>query len=176
MTNFETEAAFTEAKAQFGAVINLFKTLEKAPNVLSGILALNKQINSSTELSNKLIEQVAMLTSALNRCDYCVNVHMQVGQTTGLSKEDLLLAMNAEATDPKAQALLNFTNEVIRKRGMISDISLKLVKEAGFSEKELLETIGVIGMYTTLQYIRHLTNPDHDFPIVTEFDAEQHGA
>lgn len=174
--NSETKAAFQEANAQFGGVINLFKTIGNAPNVLSGILALNKEINSSTKLDGKLIEQVAMLTSALNKCDYCVNVHMQVGQSVGLSKEDLILAMEAKAKDPKAQALLDFTDDVIRKRGLVNSLTLKSVEEAGFSEKDLLETIGIIGMYTTLQYIRHLTNPDHDFPIVNEFDAKKHGA
>jgi alkylhydroperoxidase family enzyme len=75
-----TKAAFDKAKAQFGGVINLFKIAGNAPNVLSGLLALNRELGSSSELDGKLTEQVAMLVSALNRCDYCVNVHMQVGK------------------------------------------------------------------------------------------------
>ena len=172
----EANEAFNEATTQFGAVINLFKVIGSAPNVLKGILALNKEIGSSTELDGKLTEQVAMLTSALNRCDYCVNVHMKVGEGTGLTRDDLILAMKATAKDAKAQALLNFTNEVVRNRGLVSDKTLKSVRNAGFSDKALLETIGVIGVYTTLQYIRHVADPDHDFPAVSEFNADQHGA
>jgi len=172
----EAKLAFNEAKNQFGAVINLFKTLGNAPNVLAGILALNKEVASSTELDNKLTEQVAMLTSALNKCDYCVNVHMKVGEGTGLTRDDLLLAMEGKAKDSKAQALLNYTNEVVRNRGFVNNNTLLAAKEAGFSEKALLETIGIIGIYTTLQYIRHVTDPDHDFPNVHEFSAEKHGA
>lgn len=173
---FEAKMAFNEAKTQFGAVINLFKTIGNAPNVLTGILALNKEVGSSTELDNKLTEQVAMLTSALNKCDYCVNVHMKVGEGTGLSRDDLLLAMEAKAKDYKAQALLNFTNEVVRNRGFVNDNTLRAAQAAGFSEKALLETIGIIGIYTTLQYIRHVADPDHDFPNVPEFNADKHGA
>jgi len=172
----EAKEAFNEATAQFGGVINLFKVIGSAPNVLKGILALNKEVGSSAELDGKLTEQVAMLTSALNRCDYCVNVHMKVGEGTGLSREDLILAMEAKAKDAKTQALLNFTNEVVRNRGLVSDETLKSAQSAGFSEKALLETIGVIGIYTTLQYIRHVADPDHDFPAVSEFNADQHGA
>jgi len=146
----DTKEAFDEATAQFGAVINLFKVAGNAPNVLKGILSLNKELGSSTELDGKLIEQVAMLTSALNRCDYCVNVHMKVGEGAGLSREEMLLAMEGEASDPKAQALLNYTNEVVRNRGLVSDATLQKVRDAGFSDKALLETIGVIGVYTTL--------------------------
>jgi len=172
----EAKEAFNEATAQFGGVINLFKVIGSAPNVLKGILALNKEVGSSTELDGKLTEQVAMLTSALNRCDYCVNVHMKVGEGAGLSREDLLLAMQAKAKDAKTQALLNFTNEVVRNRGLVSDETLKSVQSAGFSEKALLETIAVIGIYTTLQYIRHVADPDHDFPTVSEFNTDEHGA
>ncbi|MBL4757684.1 MAG: carboxymuconolactone decarboxylase family protein [Rhizobiales bacterium] len=172
----ETKEAFDEAKAQFGDVINLFKVIGSAPNVLKGVLALNKQVSQSSELDAKLTEQVAMLTSALNRCDYCVNVHMVVGENAGLSREELLLAMAGKATDPKAQSLLNYTNEVVRNRGFVSDATLQEVRNAGFSDKALLETIGVIGIYTTLQYIRHVADPEHDFPIVSEFNGDKHGA
>jgi len=171
----ETKEVFDEVKAQFGAVINLFKVTGNAPSVLKGILALNKGVVLSAELDSKLIEQVAMLTSALNRCDYCVNVHMKVGEGAGLSRDEMLLAMEGKATDPKAQALLNYTNEVVRNRGLVSDVTLQNARGAGFSEKALIETIGVIGVYTTLQYIRHVADPDHDFPAVSEFDADKHG-
>jgi len=168
--------AFDEAKAQFGAVINLFKVAANAPGILKGILALNKEVGASTELDGKLIEQVAMLTSALNRCDYCVNVHMKVGEAAGLSRDEMLMAMDGKAPDPKAQALLDYTSEVVRNRGLVNDTTLQKVRDAGFSDKALLETIGVIGVYTTLQYIRHVADPDQDFPTVSEFNPDKHGA
>ncbi len=168
--------AFEAATSQFGGVINLFKVTGNAPNVLKGILALNNEVASSAELDTRLIEQVAMLTSALNRCDYCVNVHMKVGQGAGLTRDDLLLAMEAKATNAKAQALLTFADEVVRNRGLASETAIENARAAGFSDKALLETIGVIGIYTTLQYIRHVADPDHDFPAVSEFNADKFGA
>lgn len=172
----DTKAAFDEAKAQFGGVINLFAVAGNAPNVLSGILALNKAVNTDSELSGRQVELVAMLVSALNRCDYCVNVHMQVGKSVGLSQDELLEAMAGQAEEPSEKALLNFTNEVVRNRGLVHDLTYQAAKEAGFSDKALLEVIAVIGLYTTLQYIRHVGDPDHDFPIVTQYDANLHGA
>jgi len=55
-------------------------------------------------------------------------------------------------------------------------VTLKSAQSAGFSDKTLLETIGVVGVYTTLQYIRHVADPDRDFPVVSEFNADQYGA
>ena len=172
----DTKEAFNEAINQFGAVINLFKVAGNAPNVLKGILALNKEVSTSTELDSKLTEQVAILTSALNRCDYCVNVHVKVGESVGLSRDDLILAMKGKASDGKTQALLDFTNEVVRNRGLVTDETLQEARNVGFSDKALLETIGIIGVYTILQYIRHVANPEHDFPEVSEFSASVHGS
>lgn len=168
--------AFAEAKSQFGGVINLFRVAGHAPNVLSGILSFNKALAETCELSNAQIELVAMLTSALNRCDYCVNVHMHVGKLHGLTESQLLEAMAGRATNPEDQALLNYTDEVIRHRGKVTENTLNAAISAGFSEKALLEVIGVIGIYTSLQYIRHVANPENDFPVVSEFDPEVHGA
>jgi AhpD family alkylhydroperoxidase len=175
-TNGATRLAFEEAKAQLGGVINLFKIAGNAPNVLSGLLALNKELGASGELDGKLTEQIAMLVSALNRCDYCVNVHMQVGKARGMTETDMLEAMAGNAEGESAQALLKFTDQVVRKRGLVSDATMSRVRAAGFCDKALLETIGIIGLYTTLQYIRHVGHPDHDFPIVASFNPEKHGA
>ncbi len=171
-----TKEAFEEAKAQFGGVINLFKVAGNAPNVLKGILAMNREVGTGSELDGKLTEQVAMLTSALNACDYCVNVHMQVGKMHGVSRETMLAAMAGEGDDAKSQSLLSFVNEVVRNRGLVSPETMLAVRAAGFSNKALLETIGVVGIYTTLQYIRHVAEPEQDFPVVAEFDALIHSA
>ncbi len=171
-----TKAAFDEATTQFGGVINLFKVTGNAPNLLSGILAMNKALGSDMSITGKQVEQVAMLVSALNRCDYCVNVHMQVGKGQGVSETAMLDAMAGRADNAADQALLDYTNEVVRNRGLVSEATMMRVRDAGFSDRALLEVIGVIGVYTTLQYVRHVGHPEQDFPIVGSYDALKHGA
>ncbi len=170
-----TKAAFDEATAQFGGVINLFKVAGNAPNLLSGILAMNKALGVDMSISGKQVEKVAMLVSALNRCDYCVNVHMQVGKGQGLTESQMLDAMAGSADDAADQSLLDYANEVVRNRGLVTDATMARVREAGFSDRALLEVIGVIGVYTTLQYVRHVGHPEQDFPVVAAYDAVAHG-
>ncbi len=172
----EALAALNEAKSQFGSAINLFKVAANGPNLLKGILAYNKQLSETLELTGAEVELVAMLTSALNHCDYCVNVHMQVGKMYKLSEEELVDALEGRAKDPRNQALLNYTNELVRHRGRVSEATIGNVLEQGFSQKALLEVIGVVGVYTSLNYVRHIANPEHDFPEVTQFKASVHGA
>ncbi|MFY2822393.1 carboxymuconolactone decarboxylase family protein [Ruegeria sp. MALMAid1280] len=171
-----TKEAFDEAARQFGGVINLFRVAGNAPNLLKGFLALNGHLNDGAELTGRQIELVAMLVSALNHCDYCVNVHMKVGMAQGATQNELLKALSAEADDAETRALLEYTDAVVRNRGQVPAPVLEMARAAGFSDKALLETIGVIGQYTLIQYVRHVADPDHDFPLVNEFDAVKHGA
>lgn len=171
-----TKVVFDEATRQFGGVINLFRMAGNAPNLLSGILAMNNALGDGLSLTGRQVELVAMLVSALNHCDYCVNVHMQVGKGQGVSEVDMLAAMAGEAASATEQALLDYTDELVRRRGLVSADTLAAARAAGFDNQALLEVIGVVGIYTTLQYVRHVTGPEQDFPTVKEYQADIHGA
>ena len=101
---------------------------------------------------------------------------MQIGKMHKLSEEDLVEALSARAQSPRNQALLDYTNELVRNRGRVSKRAIDNAIAEGFSQKALLEVIGVVGVYTSLQYIRHVADPEHDFPRVKQFNACEHGA
>jgi uncharacterized peroxidase-related enzyme len=146
----------------------LMKMLAIAPNVLKGVMAFNREVNSG-ELETVLVEQVALLTSGIDRCEYCVAVHVHVGQQAGLSRDELICNLQGEASDSKSQAVLNFTKAVVNHRGKVDESTVKELREHGLSDKAIIEIVGVIGLYTFLNYVKHLTQPELDFPVVEEF-------
>jgi uncharacterized peroxidase-related enzyme len=164
----DTKAALDLVQTAFGGIPNLMKMLAIAPNVLRGIMAFNQEVTSG-ELETSLVEQVALLASGINQCEYCVAVHVQVGQQAGLSRDELICNLQGEASDPRSQAVLNFTKAVVNHRGKVDESTVKSLREHGFSDKAIVEIVGVIGLYTFLNYIKHLTQPALDFPIVAEF-------
>jgi uncharacterized peroxidase-related enzyme len=178
MSNFqpiEPQTASAEAKAAldivqtaFGGTPNLMKMLATAPQLLTGVMALNQAVNSS-DLETSLVEQIALLTSGINQCEYCVAVHVFVGQQYGLSRLELLANLQGEASNPKVQAVLNFTKAVVHNRGQVDAATLQTLRDRGLGNKAILEILGVIGLYTFLNYAKHLTQPVLDFPIVQEF-------
>jgi uncharacterized peroxidase-related enzyme len=169
--NAEAKAALDIVQSAFGGIPNLMKMLAIAPNVLHGAIVFSQAI-SSGELEPSLFEQIALLTSAMNQCEYCVACHVQVGQQTGLSRNELIDNLQGEANDPRSQAVLNFTKAVINNRGQVDPITVQTLQEYGFSNKAILEMIAVIGLYTFLNYAKHLTQPVLDFPAVPEFQPE----
>jgi uncharacterized peroxidase-related enzyme len=169
--NADEKAAFDLVQTAFGGIPNLMKMLAIAPNVLQGIMAFNKEVTSG-ELETSLVEQIALLTSAMNQCEYCVAVHVHVGQQMGLSRDELLDNLEGDASNPTSQAVLNFTKAVIDNRGKVDESMVVALRDRGLSDKAILEIVGIIGLYTFLNYVKHLTQPVLDFPIVEEFQPK----
>jgi uncharacterized peroxidase-related enzyme len=166
----DAKAALDLVQAAFGGVPNLMKMLAIAPNVLKGIMAFNQEVTSG-ELETSLVEQVALLASGINQCEYCVAVHVHVGQQAGLSRDELICNLQGESSDPKSQAVLNFTRAVVKNRGKVDPLLVNILRDRGLSDKAIIEIVGVIGLYTFLNYVKHLTDPALDFPAVEEFQS-----
>jgi uncharacterized peroxidase-related enzyme len=169
--NAEAKAALDLVQSAFGGIPNLFKMLAIAPNVLKGIMAFNQEVTGG-ELETSLVEQVALLASGINQCEYCVAVHVHVGQQAGLSRDELICNLQGKASDPKSQAVLNFTRAVVDNRGKVDTSTLQRLRNHGLSDKAIIEIVGVISLYTFLNYVKHLTQPAPDFPAVEEFRPE----
>jgi uncharacterized peroxidase-related enzyme len=167
----EAKVALDRVQATFGGTPNLMKMVAIAPDLLNGVVALNQAVTSG-DLAPALVEQIALLASGINQCEYCVAVHVHVGQQMGISRPELLANLQGEASDPTAQAVLNFTSAVVRDRGQVNPAMVQDLRDRGFTNKAILEIVGVIGLYTLLNYVKHLTQPVLDFPIVTEFQPQ----
>jgi uncharacterized peroxidase-related enzyme len=170
--NAEAKDAFEMVESAFGGIPNLMKMLAIAPNVLKGIIAFNREVTNG-ELETSSIEQIALLTSAINQCEYCVAVHTHVGQQAGLSRNELMCNLQGQSSDPRSQAVLNFTKTVVNNRGQIDPSTVQALRDGGLSDKAIVEMVGVIGIYTFLNYIKHLTQPVLDFPAVEEFQPQK---
>jgi uncharacterized peroxidase-related enzyme len=167
----EAQSALDLVQSAFGGIPNLMKMVAISPNVLTGVMALNQAVTSG-DLETSLVEQIALLTSGINQCEYCVAVHVYVGQQVGLSRQELICNLQGKASDPTAQAVLNFTSAVVNNRGKIDVSKIQALRDCELSDKAILEIVGVIGLYTFLNYAKHLTQPVLDFPSVEEFNPE----
>jgi alkylhydroperoxidase family enzyme len=68
-----------------------------------------------------------------------------------------------------SQAVLDFTKAIVNNRGQVEESKVQALREQGFSDKAIVEILGVIGIYTFLNYVKHMTQPVLDFPSVKEF-------
>lgn len=155
---------------QLGSVPNLFRLLAQSPAALEGFLGLNGALGRT--LNGRLRESVALAVAQSNGCDYCLSAHSYLG--ANLAKLDAAeIARNRAggSSDPRSDAALRFALRIVETRGRVSDAELAEVRNAGFSEAQLVEIVGLVAVNVFTNYLNNLAETDIDFPVVLAAEA-----
>lgn len=152
---------------KLGRVPNIFLNMGNAPSVLSGYLALSEAA-SHTTIGSKLREQISLVVSQANDCEYCLSAHSAIAGSLGLKEDAIIAARKGRSTDPKDQAILQFAKKMVENRGHMSDAEVSELKEAGVSDEEMIEIVMLVSLNIFTNYFNHLTDPVLDFPNVPQ--------
>ena len=66
---------------------------------------------------------------------------------------------------------MQFARKVIETRGKVSDAHLKAVRDAGFTEANIIEIVALVAMYTLTNLFNNVFDPEKDFPAVAPAGA-----
>jgi uncharacterized peroxidase-related enzyme len=152
-------------KQSLGMVPNLIATLAHSPAALQSYLGFSQALNDST-LSAPLREQISVAVAGENGCDYCASAHTLLGRNAGVSPEELRLNLQGGSRDPKVKAALDFSNEIIRQKGHVSNESLVAIRALGFTEAEIVDIAATVALNIFTNYFNHIAETDIDFPMV----------
>lgn len=150
---------------KYGMQPNMLKTLAHSPAALQSYLEFGNAMESS-QLSPTLREQIALTVSGINQCDYCSAAHMAIGKMTGGDESELHKSLLGQSSDPKAQAALTFAKLIVETQANIADSDLETIRNAGYSDSEIIEIFATVAMTLFSNYFNHITEPDVDFPPV----------
>jgi len=152
-------------KAAVGVVPNILATFVHSPKVLEGYLAFNAALGRGV-LSAKVREQIAVAVAGANACDYCASAHTALGKGAGVSAEELARNLQGRSADGKIQTALSFVRKVVSERGHVLDADVWALREAGFSDAEVVEIVAHIGLNMFTNYFNHIVDTEIDFPVV----------
>ena len=148
-----------------GMVPNLMRTLAHSPAALEAYLGFGKALGGGS-LSAKLREQIALTVTNVNACEYCASAHTALGKKFGLDASELKRNLQASSRDPKIEAALQFARSVVVRQGWVTDEELKHVREAGYSDGEIIEIIATTAITIFGNYFHHVAETEVDFPVV----------
>lgn len=158
----ESKELLQGAEKQLGFIPNLYGIMSEAPAALNAYNAISQNFDSSS--LNSTEKQVVLLaTSFVNECHYCMAVHSTVAQMQNIDDAIVKAIRNGEAiADSKLEALRNFTQTVVEKRGWISEEEVESFLSAGYSKAQLLEVIVGVVQKTLSNYINHIVKTPLD--------------
>ena len=143
----------------WGFVPTLHATLAESPVALEAYSTLFALVGKSTLTPAE--QQVVFLTvSVLHGCEYCVAGHTYLARSVSLPEAALQALRQGEAIvgDPRAQALRQFTETVVRERGRAGDAAVDALLAAGFTRRNVFEVLIIIATKTISNYTNHLTH------------------
>ena len=155
---------------QLGAVPNMYRLIAQSPAVLQGFAANNGALTKTLDVKTR--ERIALAVAQLNGCDYCLSAHSYLGLNLAkISPEEVTLNRKGESGDAKANAAVRFAAKVVRERGHITEADIKAVRDAGFSDGQIIEILAVTAENIFTNLLNVVAETDIDFPVVHASDA-----
>jgi uncharacterized peroxidase-related enzyme len=158
---------FANIKRAMGRVPNAYATVgTHNPAVLAA--ALNGDaVLAKSSLDKPDVEAIKLAVSEIAGCDYCVAAHTVVGKMAGLSLEETKQVRAGEPTGhAKRDALVRFVRHVVSSSGTVGRSQLDAVREAGYSEAQVVDALFAISVITFTNLLNRVNDTDLDFPAV----------
>ncbi len=155
-----------QVKKMLGTVPNLFRMVSHSPAALDGYLGMLGAL-AGGKLPAATHERIALAVAEANGCDYCLSAHTWLGQNVArLDEAELAANRRGASNDAHAAAAVRFARQVMEQRGHVSDAELQAVRDAGYSEAEVIEIVQHVALNTWTNYVNSVAGTTIDFPVV----------
>ncbi|SIO64350.1 uncharacterized peroxidase-related enzyme [Bradyrhizobium erythrophlei] len=155
--------AFTK---NIGFTPNMMATFAQSPIAFNAWATLLGSLSKALDVKTR--DSIGLAVSEVNGCNYCLTVHSFTAEHMAkLPADEIILARKGHATDPKRDAAVQFARKVIETRGNVSDADLKAVRDAGYTDANLMEIVALVAMYSLTNFFNNVFDPEKDFPVVT---------
>ncbi len=162
----DVKEIFAEIEGAFGKVPNLFLAYANHLPLLKANWNKVKAVMGEGSLSQKTKQAIAVLVSKDNGCAYCVAAHTGALRAIGVTddeistiEEDLSLA----DFTVKEQALIAFARKANTDPLRISDEEFAAVVQAGATNAEIIEALGVMELFTAFNKFLDALQVEVDF-------------
>ena len=165
-----TQKLLAGVEKKLGMVPNVIATLAQSTAAAQAFLGFSQALAGGV-ISPQLREQIALAVSEANQCGYCVAAHSAVGNSVGLSVDQLRDARTATSPDRQTEVALQFARCIVDKQGFVSNDDIEDMRNAGYAEQAIVEVTAHVALNIFTNYFNHVAETDVDFPAVAELNA-----
>ena len=163
--NPEQKELLDAIQSQLGMVPNFLKVFANSPAALRAFLGLHG-IASEGSLEAPTRERIALALAEQNACQYCVSAHSAMGRKAGLNETEIEANRAGTSQDSKAAAAVKFAVALSEHKGQVTTAELLEVRNAGYSEADIVEIITHVGLNILSNIIGKASQVEIDFPKV----------
>jgi uncharacterized peroxidase-related enzyme len=163
--NPEQKALLDAIQSQLGMIPNFLKIFANSPAALRAFLGLNGIANEGS-LDPQTRARIAVGLAQQNSCQYCLSAHTSIGQQAGLTTTEIAANRTGCSQDEKAAVALRFARSLVEHMGEVSTAEITEVRQAGYSDAEIVEIITHVGMNILTNILGKASRVEIDFPKV----------
>lgn len=154
--------ALEKVKQKYGGIPNLTAELAEAPIALEAYLSLTDLLMKSSFTPTE--RNVVWFTFNFeNNCEYCMAAHTVIANSEKVDAAVIEAARSGEPyADARLEALRQFSLQVLRQRGWVSEEDVQAFLDAGYTKQQILEVIVVLAHKTISNYVNHLAETPVD--------------
>lgn len=157
-----TLGAFTK---NIGFTPNMMATFAASPIAFNAWATLLGSLSKALDVKTR--DSIGLAVSEVNGCDYCLTVHSFTAEHMAkLPADEIILARKGHASDAKRDAAVQFARKVIETRGKVGDADVKAVRDADYTEANVMEIVALVAMYSLTNFFNNVFDPERDFPAV----------
>ena len=82
-----------------------------------------------------------------------------------MSKDEIERAQRFESEDEQRAATLRFAREVVETRGHPSEEALEEVRNAGYTDEQIVEMVATVNLATFTNYMNDFMGTEVDLPV-----------
>ena len=151
---------------QLGTVPNLFKIVANSPAALEAYLGFSGALGKGA-LAASTRERIALAVAEVNGCGYCLSAHSYLARKlAGLDDAEIMANRNGGSNEAKADVAVRFAAKLTHERGQVSDADIAALKQAGYSDAEIVEIIAHVALNVFTNYLNESLKTEIDFPVV----------
>lgn len=162
----KTTQILDSVKQNIGMVPNIYKLMGHSPHVLEGFLGFTGALAKGS-LSATDREQIALAVAGFNRCQYCASAHTLLAQKVGVEAAETKKNLQGQSDSPRTFALIQFALKILQTKGSVSEVDFTAIKEAGFSDEQVVEIVANVCTNIFTNYFNHVAGTEIDFPKVS---------
>jgi uncharacterized peroxidase-related enzyme len=154
-----------EIHDQLGVVPSFYRLLASSPAALRGYTAFSGALAGVLDV--KVRERIALALAQENGCDYCLSAHTyRATNLAKISPDEIELSRRCRSSNAKAEAAMKFAVLVMRARGNVLDLDIADIRQAGFSDPEIVEIVAHVCLNVFTNSLNHVAQTEIDFPLV----------
>jgi len=162
----ESKATLDMFTKDIGFTPNMMSMFAHSPIAFNAWATLLRSMSKVLDVKTR--DSIGLTVSEVNGCNYCLTVHSFTAEHLAkLSPDDIILARMGHASDPTRDAAVQFARKVIVSRGKVSHHDVQAVRDAGYTDANIMEIVALVAMYSLTNFFNNVFDPERDFPAVT---------